>query len=278
MVYLLKKNDMVNINMLSNNFAHDKGATAHKPPTKIKWSFNSYENDISVYIDNDFFKLMNSKSKNKKNFLWLLESKYFDGGSSINVIKHLDFIVENFEQVWTHNDELLGTHPIFKWCPAYGSYIKDFNLHKKTKLISMVTSDKMLTEQHKFRKKFADDNKNFLDLYGRGFNEIKYKEYGLNDYMFSVAIENGTYDTYFTEKILDCFATGTIPIYMGTKKIKEYFNPDGILFLDEIDIKNITPELYYSKMDSIKENFEIAQKYSIIDDWIYDKYIVHFIQ
>ena len=35
--------------------------------------------------------------------------------------------------------------------------------------------------------------------------------------MFSVCIENDVYDTYFTEKILDCFATGTIPIYKGTK-------------------------------------------------------------
>ena len=35
--------------------------------------------------------------------------------------------------------------------------------------------------------------------------ENENKEVGLCDYMFSVVIENGIYETYFTEKILDCF-------------------------------------------------------------------------
>ena len=63
--------------------------------------------------------------------------------------------------------------------------------------------------------------------------------------MFSVCIENTTHDTYFTEKILDCFATGTLPIYKGTKNITKYFDGNGILFLDEININELTPELYF---------------------------------
>ena len=48
-----------------------------------------------------------------------------------------------------------------------------------------------------------------VDFYGRGFEtEIVRKEEGLCDYMFSIAIENASYETYF-EKLLDCFATGT---------------------------------------------------------------------
>ena len=33
---------MVKLNMLSRNFAHDKGSTANKDPQLVEWCFNSY--------------------------------------------------------------------------------------------------------------------------------------------------------------------------------------------------------------------------------------------
>ena len=38
--------------------------------------------------------------------------------------------------------------------------------------------------------------KDQIDLLGRGFKPVDKKEEGLIDYMFSIAIENDTYDTY----------------------------------------------------------------------------------
>ena len=88
--------------------------------------------------------------------------------------------------------------------------------------------------------------------------------------MFSVAIENGQYETYFTEKLLDCFTTGTIPVYLGAPDIGKYFNTDGIITLsDEFDISE---ELYQSKMDAIKENLEIAKTMEVLEDFIYLTY------
>ena len=75
-----------------------------------------------------------------------------------------------------------------------------------------------MCEGHVTRLDWVDRIGDQVDLYGRGFNEIVDKEEGLCDYRFSVAIENGQYKTYFTEKILDCFATGTIPVYLGAPK------------------------------------------------------------
>ena len=48
--------------------------------------------------------------------------------------------------------------------------------------------------------------------------------------MFSIVIENSIESDYFTEKLLDCFLTGTIPIYVGTKTTSEYFDTDGIIY------------------------------------------------
>ncbi len=270
--------DMVKINMLSRNFAHDKGSTANKAPINIEWAFNSYENPISVYLDNDAMQGVQDKSNGKLSFLWLIESKKFDGGASETIKNNLEAILDSYEQIWTHNDELLALNSKFKWAPAYGSYITDFGIHEKTKLASMIVSNKRWTKQHEIRHDFAMANQTRIDVFGRGIAEIPKKEMGLNDYMFSFAAENDTYDTYFTERILDCFATGTIPIYMGTKKIVEYFNPEGILFFDgTYDLDSLTPDLYYSKMDAIKDNYERVQKYSILDDWLYENYLIHYV-
>ncbi|MDB2522374.1 glycosyltransferase family 10 [Planktomarina temperata] len=45
----------------------------------------------------------------------------------------------------------------------------------------------------------------------------------LRDYRFHIAIENSSYDGYFTEKITDCFLAGTYPIYYGCKNLDQYF-------------------------------------------------------
>jgi hypothetical protein len=121
-------------------------------------------------------------------------------------------------------------------------------------------------------------NKDKIDVFGRGIQEIPNKEIGLVDYRFSFCVENDTYNTYFTEKILDCFATGTVPIYMGTSKVAEYFNSDGIIFFDgNFDVSTLTEELYNSKLNAIKDNLERVQKYSVLDDWIFENYLKEYV-
>ncbi len=271
---------MVNLNMLSNNFSHSYGSTWYKKPQKVTWDFNSYKNSISVYIDRDMYKGFNDIKDGKKKFLWLLESRWYDGGITNNIKLQIEKVKETYEQVWTHNAELLELDPIFKWCPGMGSWIESPKIYEKNKSISMITTSKQETEQHKFRYNFAIQNKNILDLFGRGFREIEKKEKALNEYMFSVAIENDTYDTYFTEKILDCFLTGTIPIYKGTRNISNHFDSNGIIFLDEIsnlnDILINIHEIYHSKKEAINKNFENAIQFDILDDWLYDNYIYKY--
>ena len=98
------------------------------------------------------------------------------------------------------------------------------------------------------------------------------KEEALRDYMFSITIENDAYNNYFTEKITDCFANGTIPVYWGSPNIGEYFNEDGIILLTEdFDINSLTKELYDSKIDTVKENYERVCKLKMSDDILWDE-------
>jgi hypothetical protein len=138
-------------------------------------------------------------------------------------------------------------------------------------MISFITSNKNFTDGHKVRLEWVDKIGDQVDLFGRGFNEIENKEEGLCDYMFSVVIENGAYESYYTEKILDCFATGTIPVYLGSPDIGDHFNKDGIIELsDEFDVSE---EIYYSKMDTIKENLEKVKEIEVLEDFIYLNYL-----
>ena len=137
----------------------------------------------------------------------------------------------------------------------------------------MISSNKSMVPGHRKRLEFVNKFKDQVDLYGRGFRDLPRKEEGIKDYMFSVAVENAVYDTYFTEKLTDCFATGTIPIFYGCKGVTEYFNEDGIIFLDDdFDVSTLTEELYYSKMDAIKDNFERANNLQVAEDYLYETY------
>ena len=72
---------------------------------------------------------------------------------------------------------------------------------------------------HVFRKQIAkhlilNDN---VDVMGKVVNKYVSCEDIYRDYMYSIAIENTIEPFYFTEKILNCFASKTIPIYRCDK-------------------------------------------------------------
>ena len=138
----------------------------------------------------------------------------------------------------------------------------------------MVASNKVMCEDHRYRQKMIFKYKNKLDLFGRGYKTIPTKEVGIKDYMFSVAMENGTYPLMYTEKITDCFAMGTIPIYYGTESIGEVFDTNGIIKLTEnLKLEELNQDLYQSKMDSIKNNYEITMNLPTAEDYIYENFI-----
>jgi hypothetical protein len=83
-----------------------------------------------------------------------------------------------------------------------------------------------------------------------------------------------SYPLAYSEKISDCFATGTIPIYYGTDMIGDVFNMDGIIMLNEnFNINDLTPELYYNKIDAINDNYNRVINMPVAEDYIFENYI-----
>lgn len=55
------------------------------------------------------------------------------------------------------------------------------------------------------------------------------KQAFLQQYRFSIAFENCSHPGYTTEKIVQAFAAGAIPIYWGDPRIAETFNPEAFV-------------------------------------------------
>jgi hypothetical protein len=102
-------------------------------------------------------------------------------------------------------------------------------------------------------------NSDAVDCFGRGIKVITRKNEALEDYCFSVAMENAKENFYYTEKIIDCFLTYTVPIYWGCPKIDSVFDGRGILSFDTVDellriINNLTIDKYRKMLPYVMEN------------------------
>jgi len=205
-------------------------------------------------------------------------------------------IEKDFDAIFTYSEKLLNSLDNAKLFPACASiwYTKEFfsgvkdpttlneNIYQyKTKNVSMICSSKCYTPMHKIRHKIANDalNTGKVDMFG-GFKDGKmfpYKSETLKDYRYQIVVENDIKPYYFTEKIMDCFISMTVPIYIGAVKINDFFNENGIIQINpnsDINsvLKQCSTEDYISRIDAVKENYYKSLKYLNINDLLYETF------
>ena len=89
--------------------------------------------------------------------------------------------------------------------------------------------------------------------------------------MFHIAAENSRQKNYFTEKIIDCFASKTIPIYYGCPNLSSFFNMDGVITFSDVKDLNtifdtINEDYYNSRKEAIEDNYQVAKKFHSDND------------
>lgn len=270
--------------------------TAHVPygskSNYFIWDHFNFELKNHFYSHNAMLELMKGSFPNTKHLYGMLieaetitpeDYKLFD--------KHKNLSSE-FDAVFTYSARLLNklNNAVFMPFNAalwYGTKEQggelnpDTYLHK-CKTISIIASNKLLCEMHQFRKAVAEKCKkyNLADTFGTfdGGPRVPKIADILTDYRYNIAIENYVDDYYFTEKIINCFASMTVPIYCGAPKIHEFFNQDGIITIKPTDLDNLEKILsqccekdYQQRLPAIKENYEKALEYVNIDDMLYKK-------
>lgn len=178
-------------------------------------------------------------------------------------------ILNQFDIVITHNRDFIYELKNGLYVSYGGCWVKNPKIYEKNKNISAIISDKKFTKNHKLRHEIAKTYENLIDLYGYAFKplEYPYKDEGLIDYRFSLVIENQSLSGFFTEKLIDCFATGTIPIYMGDPEIDKIFDIDGIIQFENANqlneiFKDLNENFYNNRLEHVRNNFEKHKEFN----------------
>lgn len=94
---------------------------------------------------------------------------------------------------------------------------------------------------------------------------------------FTIAIENSRQKDYFSEKLLDCFLSLCVPIYIGCPNIHNYFDVRGMIIVatpqEAVEKANaLTPDLYEKMLPFLVENQRRAKALLKLEDKYLDEF------
>lgn len=184
-------------------------------------------------------------------------------------------MLARFSKVFTWDDDLVDNVKFFKFhYPVLRERIREippFQEKKFCTLIASRLSSKYPKQLYKEREKtirFFEDKPGEFDLYGKNWEKRKFKSWRgiipdklavLKNYKFCICYENTQgHKGYITEKIFDCFAAGSVPVYWGASNVEEYIPAEAFIdrrrFKDNEELyaflKAVTPEQYERYLDA----------------------------
>jgi len=162
------------------------------------------------------------------------------------------------------------------------SQIEPTSFTHKPRLLSAVVSGKTdtvghrkrLALMHALKEHFGDK----LDWWGRGIRELAApKLTALQDYKYHIAIENGSWPGYWTEKLLDCYVANCVPIYWGAPDVGDYFDAETIVPIDIDDaaktIQNIEDAIQRDLFSELPSALSRQRKRIVSDYHPYEVYM-----
>jgi hypothetical protein len=211
--------------------------------------------------------------------LWVKESEEISNFKNIAIKNH-----EYFDAIISYDEEILNKCKNSYFLPFGTAWVFNYDNNKKKKYqISHLTGFKEITYGHKLRKT-VHYNQNLItspkdfyiskhggvknDFSNKIINDVKEP---LFESQFHICIENSRQNNFFTEKLIDCLITETVPIYWGCDNIKNFFDVRGFFiaydFEDIITICNsLNENSYHEKKEFVINNLHLSKKYVTIID------------
>ena len=198
--------------------------------------------------------------------------------------KLVERYAHRFDHIFTFWDNWGQGSRVFektKFYPLGGTWIDPIHwrvVDDKPRMCSFIISEKEIAPGHLLRREFFPFARAMgVDCWGRGVQPMVSKLAALEPYRFSVVIESVRARSYFSEKLIDCFALGVMPIYWGCPGIDRFFNPWGMIVCSSLEeiieaVKEVSLKLYQQRLPAIRENMETARQYMIAEDWIFENY------
>ena len=234
--------------------------------------YKKYKNIENIEILNQWKVFFHSKTKgyflneNKEYFIWndevdgnlhhnLEENvNYFDGGNTYkkNIIKYYNVSVAGMS-LFLRKDN-----------------IEDIIIYLTNKRDASNWENKKDISYLYWRDREDRENirKNLMKIIGIDIPKLKGKNRQKKEifneavkiqenYKFSIAIEGFIKEEYISEKIINSFLSGSIPIYNGSPSINKYFNKNSFINID--DFENLEEAGEHIK--KVKEDKKLAYKY-----------------
>jgi hypothetical protein len=221
------------------------------------------------------------------------------------IVNNEEKIIRNhgfYDLILTWNQEILSQCGNARLFPMASVWAHEPDTSQKKFQASFITSSKAACYGHKYR----------LGVYDALPAEVRCQAHGhlttplpvskhrsppylptkhsmLVPFQYTVTLENAQHNNYFSEKLLDAFATKTIPIYWGAPNVGEFFNKDGILQFDSTQdlmgiLQGLEPNFYQTKQAAIEENYQKALTYidrtgnvakAIVNSWTPNILTIH---
>ncbi|MDD2653617.1 MAG: glycosyltransferase family 10 [Candidatus Omnitrophica bacterium] len=234
--------------------------------------------------------------------------------------KNIKRISTFFKNIFLHNtsdelseyiDKTKNIHK-FYWPQTENSVIESLWGNKKRKFLTLINANKkpVLAKKELYRERIRAieffSQYNDFDLYGYGWRKhILYWPYLLNrksilkcykgsikskyemlaQYNFALCFENMIFEGYVTEKIFDCFFTGTIPVYLGAPDITNYVPKECFIdmreFSDYSNLREYLQSLTENEIQQYRENARIylsSEKYKLFTKESFAKVILDVIE
>jgi hypothetical protein len=221
-----------------------------------------FDKTVSINIDNvdvddssEFRVLLQSEPPN----LWIRFAKMVQDNA------------DKFDLILTYDDRLLELPNAKEFC-AVGSWINDDLVLDKKNQISFLMSSKINGDAYHMRfrimrkfEKLKENRINNFDInWYRSPPRLPSKDDFFRNAKFNIATENQIMTNMYTEKLLDCFKTYTVPIYYGCTNIEKYFNPKGIIRFNTFEelehiLDNLDPAMYDEMLPYLEENYNLAK-------------------
>jgi len=185
----------------------------------------------------------------------------------------------HFDYILTHDQDLLDSRDNCFLYEFGGCWTRDYNFNEKKFGVSTLIGGKKMSHGHHLRGSVFDKAREInipKDIWisknyppknpGIGNPVLSGPKSHMFDHQFHICIENVKRDNWFTEKLLDCLYTKTVPIYFGCPNIGNWFDERGFIIVNSaqeiIDACNRLDGSSYEKyLNFVEINFETAKKY-----------------
>jgi len=189
-----------------------------------------------------------------------------------------------FDAIITYDEEVLQKCPNARFMAFGTAWVWDYDLTTQKQFqVSHLTGFKEITYGHRLRKElhfrqpeikiptdfYISQHGGVPNLYGNKI--LRETKTPMFSSMFHFCVENTQQKNCFTEKLIDCLITKTVPIYYGCSNIYDFFDIEGFFIVQSADemisvANNLTPQDYFSRLDSIQRNYFTAKPYMTLLD------------